>query len=216
LPRLAWFSRWQLERTHSKPPSDTKPPIPRWDASGGFGLHYLHSRELGETYNSWETKGQLRFRLGRYFTPHLKTELAVSGPTGYGLYETEQFPVAGLPNGGFASTRQTFRLVALTPAFTYQFFENSFAYPFLSGGLNVGMLNEHRHRDQTTYRESGISYTVGPVDSRRTTVLLRPFVAGGFKSYFNDRTFVRPEIQTAFGSSGAPQVALRLDFGFDF
>jgi hypothetical protein len=130
--------------------------------------------------------------------------------------EMEQFPVAGLPNGGYAFTDQTFRLFAVTPAFTYQFFENSFAHPFLSGGLNVGMLNEHRQRDQTTYRVSGISYTVQAVDSRRTTVLVRPFVAGGFKSYFNDRTFVRPEIQTAFGSGGASQVGLRLDFGVDF
>jgi hypothetical protein len=41
-------------------------------------------------------------------------------------------------------------------------------------------------------------------------------VAAGFKSYFNDRTFLRSEALIAFAAGRADQMTFRLGFGFDF
>ena len=201
---------------------DTAPPEPtvpfrRWDISGGIGLEFLNTEELGDpdpTY--WESKGQLRLQLGRYFTQHLKVEFEVSGPNTYNFFETERIPVAGLPNGGFGFTDRDVTMVTLMPAFTYQFLENVFAHPFVSGGASIEIQDHHRHRHETTSRVSGVTYVVPALDSRRHVVLVRPFVAGGFKSYFNESVFVRPEVQTALTPSGPSRVALRLDVGVDF
>src|SRR5262245_9443695 len=72
---------------------------PLWDASGGVGLHYVNVRDVDDEWSSWDAKFQPRFQIGRYFTPHLKTELAVSAPTSWTSYDTETFPVPGLVNG---------------------------------------------------------------------------------------------------------------------
>jgi hypothetical protein len=50
----------------------------------------------------------------------------------------------------------------------------------------------------------------------RDATLLRPVAAAGFKTYFNERVFVRPEVNLAFGQPGTTQVNLRLDLGVDF
>ena len=196
---------------------DTFPPgYPRWDVSGGLGIHYLHRSDLDVRDSWWETKAQTRAQIGWYVTPHVKAEFSLAGPTTYELYEDERLPVAGLPAGLFAITTRTLKLATLSPSATYQFFENTFAHPFLSAGLDVHVGDDHRERLASTYTINRVSYPVSPIDTRRTLVFGRPFVAAGFKSYFNDRTFVRPEVHTSFSRTGASQVSLRLDVGVDF
>jgi hypothetical protein len=173
-------------------------------------------RELEETDTWWDEKFQLRFQVGRYFSPHLKAEVAVAGPSTFDLYESIRIPVEGLPNGGFASNERSVRIVSLTPAFTYQFLENTFAHPYVSAGASLNLVDDHRFRRQTTYTINRVTYSVPPLDTRDFSLSARPFVAAGFKSYFNDRTFVRPELQVGFGSHGAAQMNIRLDFGIDF
>lgn len=85
----------------------------------------------------------------------------------------------------------------VSPRATYQSRENVFAHPYVSTGIRLPVLREHRIGDGTAYR--------GNEDSlcRQWTNVLRrwgrPFVAGGFKSYFNERIFVRTEIYAAAG-----------------
>jgi hypothetical protein len=43
---------------------------------------------------------------------------------------------------------------------TYQFLENSFMHPYMTGGVRVGVLREHRVREQATYRV-GVGIGVG-------------------------------------------------------
>ena len=40
------------------------------------------------------------------------------------------------------------------------------------------------------------------LDTRTTTTLVRPFVAVGAKTYFNERTFIKSEFALAAGTSG--------------
>jgi hypothetical protein len=57
---------------------------------------------------------------------------------------------------------------------------------------------------------------VPPIDDRTTTVLGRPFVAGGFKSYISRKAFVRSEARAAFSSAGTRQLSITAGIGVDF
>jgi hypothetical protein len=54
------------------------------------------------------------------------------------------------------------------------------------------------------------------VDREGSSWTVRPVVALGCKSYFNERTFIRSEFLTAFNRQGLAQLTLRAGFGFDF
>ena len=41
-------------------------------------------------------------------------------------------------------------------------------------------------------------------------------MSAGSKSYFNERTFMRPEVVMAFSPNGVGQVGVHLTFGVDF
>ena len=90
------------------------------------------------------------------------------------------------------------------------------AFAFVSAGLDIGVLEERTTRIEQTRRSNGLTYTVPAASASRDAVLLRPVVAAGVKSYFNDRVFVRPEGSLAFRRPGMAQVNLRLDIGVDF
>ena len=112
------------------------------------------------------------------------------------------------------------QLFAIAPAVTWQFRENALMHPYVSGGVKLGMLQEHRFREGGTYRSgsgaSAASYTVTPLEEERMTVTARPFVAGGFKSYVSRSVFVRTEGRLAFASDGVRQVSVGIGMGVDF
>jgi hypothetical protein len=191
-------------------------PIRRWDVSAGVGVRAFDASDLGDSYSSWNGVWQPRVQLGRYLTPHLKVEVTVNSPTTYEFYEDEPVVIPGLAAPMFAFAEHRSRLFAVTPLVTYQFLENAFAHPFVSAGIEAGVLDETITRDQQTRRLSGLTYTVPPASRARNAVLVRPVVAAGFKSYFNERIFVRPELNLAFRRSGTAQLNLRLDVGVDF
>jgi hypothetical protein len=210
---------WVIAVGHGAAAQETDefpPHFPRWDVSGGLGVLWVDHHDLNPNESWWEPKPQARLQLGRYLTQHLKTELHLSGPSTYDLYEEELFPVAGLSGGGWAVTFRTVKMFTASPALTYQFFENVFAHPFVSGGADIDVGDDHRTRSASTYAFNRVSYPITSVDTRRTLLRARPFFAVGSKSYLNDRVFVRPEAHVAFSIEGASRVMLRLDIGVDF
>jgi hypothetical protein len=123
-----------------------------------------------------------------------------------------------LPAGvGYAFYTAQIQRHQLSAAGTYQFLENTFAHPYLSAGAQVGFVNIHKVRDMSVPVYYGrTAYQVPPLDQRESLVQVRPFLAGGFKSYFNERAFVRSEVSTGFSRRGLSQFVLRLGFGVDF
>jgi hypothetical protein len=196
------------------------PPLtkmPQWDAGGSIGMHWGTATKLGESEGAdWLTQGEYRFDFGRYWTPHLKTELGFSTTNEWHSFEVEPVPLAGLRGGGYSYIDRTLRLTVFSPAVTYQFLENSLMHPYLSGGMRINVLREYRFRNPTTYRVNAVSFTVPRIDEHRTTTTVNPFVAAGCKSYVTSHTFVRSEALVAFGRSGSTHAALRLGFGVDF
>lgn len=197
-------------------PPDGPAAVRRWDVSAGVGARFFDGSDLGDGYANWNGAWQPRVQVGRYLTPHLKVEVIAGSPMTYNFYVDEPVQLPGLTAPVFAFAEHRSRVFSITPLITYQFLENSFAHPFVSAGLDVGVLAERTIRPQQTRRLNGLTYTVPAAGSVRDAVLLRPVVAAGFKTYFNERVFVRPEGGLAFSRPGATQFNLRLDVGVDF
>ena len=196
---------------------------PRWDVAAGFGILAIHrpGGDPGDPYGAyswWDQRGEIRFDLGRYWTTHLKTEIGVSLPQTWTDFRCgDRIPVAGLPLGWACSSPTVDqRLTSVSPGFTYQFLENAFAHPFVSAGVRVGVQETHVHGREEVRTLNRISYTVPAIDRRTTTIRANPFLAAGFKSYFNDRAFVRSEALVALDSGRADEMTFRLGFGVDF
>lgn len=201
-------------------PASQEPQLPRWDVSGGLGLASARASHFGVQLSPGSTEwergaAEIRIQGGRYFTEHLKGELAVSRLR-YELHEYQFFRVPGQLGSSLGVTERTVRIVELAPAVTYQFFENRLVHPFLSGGVSINLLRDSRHRAAETRRSGNFVYRIPAVATDRTDTVVRPFVAGGFKTYFNRQAFLRPEVRSGFGPAGASLVGLRLDVGFDF
>jgi hypothetical protein len=189
--------------------------FPRWDASGSIGFLSLKGSETPSPWADYEVKAEYRFDLGRYWTSHLKTDVAVSATNGWQKWQSVPLSVPGVPNA-YAYDDIDRRLFTIAPAVTWQFRENTFMHPYVSGGVKVGMLNEHRVRESGTLRFPSVGYTVALLDERRTVVTARPFVAGGFKSYISRSVFARTEARLAVADDGMRQLSVLAGVGVDF
>ena len=189
--------------------------FPRWDAGGSIGFLAIKTSDTLTTWADWEQKAEYRFDLGRYWTTHLKTAVAVSASHPWQDYESLDVAVPGVPRG-FLYQRVDRQLFNVAPAVTWQFRENTFMHPYVSGGVRIGLLQEHRYNGNDTIRMGTISDTVPHVDERRTVVLARPFVAAGFKSYLSRSVFVRTEGRAGFAQDGMRQLTGIIGIGVDF
>ena len=197
-------------------------PYRAWDLDFGAGVHFSDRRDASidrrdSFSNGWESYGSVTADLGYYFTDHRKVEV------GFATFSTGDDVTDDpfvLPDG---RTVQAFRQLQVRQtqvvvAATYQFLENGFTHPYISGGLRVGVLDIHSSRYPWGYI-AGTSFTqveVPPDPQHVFELRARPFIAVGSKSYFNERVFVRPEFAAAVNSGGLSQVALRLGAGVDF
>ena len=190
--------------------------FPRWDLSGSLGLMNIAMRRSEEPWRGdWDHKFEYRADVGRYWTTHLKTEFTAGTSNRSDDYEVETFP-SGTPSPVYAYTFVERRVTMLGPALTWQFGENAFMHPYVTGGMQVWVVQQHRVRTADTYRYGLSVNLVPPIDERTTSVLGRPFVAGGFKSYISRKAFVRSEARAAFSSRGVRQVSVLAGIGVDF
>jgi hypothetical protein len=171
----------------------------RWDASGGFTIRFGDGDNTVVPGAAWTAEA------GRYWTPHLKTSVAVmttrqstfeEGPYQAGTY-TYNDNVTG-PAGYAASL-------------SYEFFDNQFVQPYLLGGLRLAST----YTNTTTYlAHAPYSSTIASTPAR---IEARPVLGGGFKSYFgNGQAFMRTEISVAVNPSGSPHVIVLIGAGVDF
>lgn len=185
---------------------------PKWDAGGGFSLLWVRDADVGDEGDGSLGEYQLRLDVGRYLTPHLKLGLfAASGPR-FRTGEIAYLETNGRPYPTVIATHA--RLVTVAPGVSYQFGDNAFMHPYVTAGVQIGLLRLHRERNPDSYRVAPVP--VPGIDERSSAVHARPFAAAGFKAYFNRRVFVRPEVLGAFGPDGIRQFTLNLGAGVDF
>ena len=189
--------------------------FPRWDAGGSFGFLSITTSDTDSPWDGWEQKAEYRFDIGRYWTTHLKTEVALSTSNAWQDYDSVRLSVPGVPSA-YAYDTIDRQLHTVAPGLTWQFRENTFMHPFVTGGVKIGFLQEHRHREAATYRSGSVNYPISALDERRTVVQARPFLGGGFKSYLSRAVFVRTEARVGFASDGPRQLSMLIGIGGDF
>lgn len=196
-------------------------PYREWDVDAGFGFIVADRDEVAaadETYDEWGGSWIGDVEVGRYWTSHLKTSVGLNTGTSTSWSGYESVTVSPGQQGTaflFGDTRKT----QLVLSGTWQFLDNTFAHPYVSGGARIGFLELRSER--SSYAQALVngvwrSFTIPVVERSWSEVRTRPFVAIGSKAYFNERTFVRPEFALMFSQSGTRQWGLRLGFGVDF
>ena len=214
---VAWTTQAAAQALPTQPSRSVVPAVfPRWDLSGSMGMLNISSADSGRSWRGWDQRFEYRADLGRYWTTHARTELSVGTSNGWEDYDVAPFPVPGVPAPIYAATNIERRLTTVAPAFTWQFRENAFMHPYVSGGVKIGILEEHRVRTPDLYRFGPQGALVPPLDERTTRVQARPFIAGGFKSYISRSAFVRTEGRVGVGPTGPRQVSILAGVGFDF
>ena len=195
-------------------PATEKLEFRKWDFSSSLGVLGASRTEFGGNsagscscgnYAAWAWNVDA----GRYFTPHLKAEAGLMRTTERSFFNYTPYT----PTGPNISTHRSVQPTSVSGAFTYQFFENVFAHPYVSAGIRVTSLFEE---SQTNVYASGFSGPPSVSKSSRRSTEVRPFVAAGYKSYFNERAYIRTEALAALDKKGFSHGTVRIGFGIDF
>jgi hypothetical protein len=202
-------------------PSGT-PNMPRWDVDASVGL--LHTRDFEDNRDgrylspgSYDrTMLAYRLGMGRYWTQHVKSDIGVTLTGERYAFDMDTNPLPGLPPGTPAYVDRTSRVTTMSGALTYQFFENDFVHPYVAGGVDLNWVQTRRFRPETTTTVNRVRYTIPALDEHDVSLVARPIIAVGCKSYFNSHAFVRPEALVALDSTGVIQTTVRFGVGVDF
>jgi outer membrane protein W len=190
----------------SRPAIELTPASPaRWDLAahvGWLAVFTSQSDPYGDdTYNV--ASGGVS--LGRYLTPHLKTELRVAMNGEGTLYRHEVLPGVA---PGFRTTEHHVKTASAGAGLLYQFFDNQWFHPYVGGGFEV-----LREKDRATVLDGRVgTRTTLASDVSHTA---RPFVATGFKWYVTERAFVRAGVQGSFFGRGTTRVTWTAAVGAD-
>src|SRR5262245_23111060 len=187
-------------------------PYRQWDFATTVGLNTTReAAEVPTDYNDWTAAWTIEGNVGRYWTNHLKTELAAiyiprDYDSGSEPVQTSRGVVYSYYDAGIS--RQQFGA-----SLTYQFFENVFAHPYGTGGARVEWREVVKTRIQSVVAPGGPPTTVQlPPLNPQHEVETYPFLAAGFKSYFDERSFIRSEMSTTYDRHGVNQFTLRVGF----
>jgi len=211
----ALISHSAIAQTVTLVPSDPK----RWDSSVSIGWLGGDKSDIAESWNDWYDTFATSVDVGRYFTPHIKTELGATFTSTGEVYSTDQFVVPTLPSPVFFSREHRFSVNALNVAAAYQWFDNTWVHPFVGAGVQLAW---ERHRVETPFptaftRDGRGPITVPPVAAESETRFdPRPFLSGGAKFYVSEQGFIRTDLAAAFDGHGATRVTWRIGGGIDF
>jgi hypothetical protein len=209
------FAQAAAAQGTSLAPSDPK----RWDTSITIGWLGGNKEQLAGEWNDWYDTFATSVDVGRYWTPHFKTDLGATFTTDGDVYSQERFTVPGQSFPVFFSREHRFAIRALNLSAAYQFLENTWVHPFAGAGVQLAW---ERHRVETPFptafgRDGRGPFPVPlPPDASGTTFDPRPFVLGGAKFYVSEQGFIRTDLSAAVDGRGATRVWWRVGGGIDF
>jgi opacity protein-like surface antigen len=195
-------------------PADPK----RWDVTGSIGWLAGDKSDLAEEWNDWYDTFATSLEVGRYWTPHVKTEAGVTFTTEGGVFARQQ---PFIPGGGppiYIPREHHFRVTAFSATATYQFLENTWVHPFLTAGVQFTEERERAFSVGIPYSGRDFSPIDVPIEPPRqaTVFSVRPIATGGAKFYANERAFVRTDVGVAWHDGRVAQVTWRGGIGVDF
>jgi hypothetical protein len=196
--------------------ADAALALRRADAAGMVG--WFGNRRVDDDavdYSEWNNRWTGAFVAGWLWTSHVKTDVELGITSEADSWVT----LTGLPgprgSGGFIYEERYYRDLFLAVGQTWQFNENAWVHPFVTGGLT---LNRERTRRERPEQWAGPDQPPLPRERYGSSTRLVPgaFVGAGLKTYVNERVFVRTDGRVELGDDGISRVALRLGLGVDF
>src|SRR5262245_34829396 len=97
----------------------------------------------------------------------------------------------------YSSRQHRMKPTSSSAALPYQFFETVFAHPYVSAGVRVTAVS-----DETQTFVYFPTYSATSVSTTSRVSEVRPFVAAGYKSYFNERTYMKTDALFAIDTKG--------------
>ena len=197
--------------------AQARSPLARVDVSGVVAILGVENDAVAPyAGDDWHTSFFGGLTTGWYWTDQLKTELDFGAGTESRIYRAT--PISIGAQSTHVTTESTVSQRTLGISQQYQFFRNVWFHPHLAAGANVSW--EHIIDDISPviiYSPTSPPRVAQPArrEGPRTETTVRPFVATGFKAYFNQRGFFRTDIRFAF-KSGIDEVLVRAGFGIDF
>jgi hypothetical protein len=198
----------------------TPPAIGQWDSAAQLALVNRNETELGG-WDNWYSVAAVHGSAGRYWTPHLKTELDI-GTAGQGkIGGAENGPASefGYPYARYRT--HLFHVTTLGAAAVYQFFENQWVHPFVGAGVELA--RERHTADALPPEVVRVAPNAPPVTLPAAAAVdavrywVRPLITGGFKFYVAPRAFIRTDVRTSLAVSGRPAaLQWRGGIGFDW
>lgn len=197
--------------------AQTREPLARADVSGIVSILGVENDAVAPYVdNDWHSSFFGGLSAGWYWTNHLKTELDFGAGTESNVYRSTPITVGG--RSTYVSTQSTVSQQTLGISQQYQFFRNVWFHPHVALGAHVTWEDITDDISPVViYDPSRPPQVVQPGrrSGPRTETTVRPFVATGFKAYFNTRGFFRTDVRLAF-RSGLDEVMVRAGFGIDF
>jgi hypothetical protein len=164
-------------------------PVAAWEYSG--------AREIRRRVHRTAIAAAKTLRAGnidrRYFTQHLKAEAGVMWTTQRYFYYQLHVPT----NFPYTSTSRSVQPTTFSGAMTYQFLK-MFSRIRTSPLASDDIVSEGRRR-MSIARTSA-----HPLTSSSQCAEARPFVAAGYKSYFNERVYMGSEISRPLTPMASP------------
>jgi len=182
----------------------TPPDSPRWDAAGQVAWLSGTQPSTPADFRGWFDAATIGATAGFYISPHLKVEGGIDTSTRGTFYTTERRPLPGSPFPMFVSSQHAVAVRTVSAVAAYQFFENTWVHPFVSGGAELARADDR------------IETLPDPHATSVTATTVRPTLGGGAKFYVSPRAFVRTDARWTFDRSGVARVSWRGGIGFDF
>lgn len=190
----------------------------RWDVAASTGWRGGNKADIAPEWDEWYDAATFDVSLGYSWTAHVKTEFGLSTTTTGSVFVDEEIVVPGQTAPVFRYGERQFRSTLASGALVYQFGENAWFHPFVSGGIEVARERARLELDEQVFCVR-LPCTPAPLPVVEPSVSYRalPFSAAGFKWYMTERAFVRSEVRAAFSSSNVVDaVTWRVGIGADF
>jgi hypothetical protein len=202
-----------MPRTASAQPPQQ--PVVRGDVSATVGWLGVETSFGPDSHDRWSGSRYGALGAGWHWTDHLKTEVDFAASGRDRVHRSVPMPDAGFPR----PVETTISRRSLGVSQQYQFFRNTFFHPHVAAGVHTTW-ETREDLFQPFFRFDPVTRTPRLVedtrrDPPRTEVIVRPFVAAGFKAYVTPRAFFRSDVRVGI-RRGLDEAILRLGFGFDF
>lgn len=107
-----------------------------WDVAATAGLLSSNPAPSEHPYaNEWYFAGRYAISIGRYWSPHLKTEIELVNTTEGERYIERVANLPGVPHSYVYTAREHHTLRQVSGRTVWQFFENAWAHPYVFAGL---------------------------------------------------------------------------------